>query len=1201
MGPNSTAMRHLKSLDLFSRTQRWRRAVAAGVAAALVATLGLAGPASAAVPPEQFDPARGCTVVGTALGDVLKGTDGDDVICGGGGGDTIKAGAGNDVVYGDAGGDTIYGGSGDDIVYGGEGGDTIRGEDGADVVHGEGGGDTVLAGAGPDTVWGGDGADTLWGEDGPDSLFGEAGADTVRGGASDDVIADTGKADTLWGDDGDDRIIAGEGADSVRGNAGDDLLIGGPGNDSHYGDAGTDSCAGGTGPNAYYSCERKIAAGDLGGADGDLDGDGLPDGVELRAGSDPLARDTDADGIEDAAEFDTGTSPTSADTDGDGIPDPDDDVDGDGLTSAQELAAGSSGVKPDTDGDGLGDGEEVAAGLDPAVADSDGDGLRDGDEPKVGANPADADTDGDGVGDGEDVFTITLEMAEPPARLVATGLAAGLLETRLLASGDQRLEGLPGQRSPPVEVAAPDGVTGVLTVWFDTAGLTSADDVALLHYDTAADLLDVPAGQVVDLAGGAVTVEVDRFSPFVVVDVAEFAAIWNREFPSGPPVPGGRKPIDLVLVLDSSGSMSDNDPRRVRVGASEALIDALADADRVAVVDFDTRALILRFLTEDKAAAKQALSRIDASGGTNLTVGMGTALGLLSSPDPARTGAVVLLTDGAGAYDKALTQQAIDLGVTVYTVGLGRGTDEALLDGIASATGGKFFLADSAGDLTGIFREGIGGTLDDVDTDGDGLADTAESAGMLTSTGKILYSDPAREDTDGDGLTDGEEMGYLPSPGHAFGRGTAFQVLSNPALTDTDGDGLDDATEVANRFDAFDPDPDHDGLDDSEEWDWGTNDYSRDTDVDGWTDGEEAEMAAAGTGHDPTIYDEQVSRWQWTTDFIFGFYCGDLIGVFDDCGTYTVAAMAGAIVSGFLPLVADVRDMVGNWIKSDWVGVGFSAIGLVPLAGDLLKIGNRLVQLASGVGKLEGAARVTAIRNLGAHLDDPAKWSAKAVREVIEELNPGMMSRLGRITAKLGGDEAVLRFVSVGARHGFDPVHCEDVLQNARGVTVIPDGVLRKDGTVITQVGLESDGDAILRHVMTRVEERQRLLPLPAGVEGPRRRLDVIGSGLDDAMDWVNDSLDPDIIRATEGVMAIEDKTYAVRHTSRVNGQIATDRLIADAMARDAEYAADLRFDSIGYAFFAKETRRGACGPDEVLLQDLKDAKFPYYIFLGRP
>jgi alpha-tubulin suppressor-like RCC1 family protein len=84
----------------------------------------------------------------------------------------------------------------------------------------------------------------------------------------------------------------------------------------------------------------------------DPDGDGLVTGIELRLGTDPLARDTNGDGIDDGTAVKVGTSAT------------DPDVDHDGLTNAQEIALGIDPFRPDTDGDGVMDGAD-AAPLDP--------------------------------------------------------------------------------------------------------------------------------------------------------------------------------------------------------------------------------------------------------------------------------------------------------------------------------------------------------------------------------------------------------------------------------------------------------------------------------------------------------------------------------------------------------------------------------------------------------------------------------------------------------------------------------------------------------------------------------------------------------------------------------------------------------------------------------------------------------------------
>lgn len=77
---------------------------------------------------------------------------------------------------------------------------------------------------------------------------------------------------------------------------------------------------------------------------------------------------------------------------------------------------------------------------------------------------------------------------------------------------------------------------------------------------------------------------------------------------------------------------------------------------------------------------------------------------------------------------------------------------------------------------------------DDVDSDGDGLSDEEEIAGIYG-----FDTDPHKADTDGDGLKDGEEV---------FG---THGVQTNPALKDSDYDGVDDFTEIHYGRNPMDP------------------------------------------------------------------------------------------------------------------------------------------------------------------------------------------------------------------------------------------------------------------------------------------------------------------------------------------------------------------------------------------------------------
>jgi hypothetical protein len=113
----------------------------------------------------------------------------------------------------------------------------------------------------------------------------------------------------------------------------------------------------------------------------DTDADGMPDWWEKQFGFDPntddAAADADADGRTNFEEFQAhAPDPKVADTEGDG------------LNDGREFTAGSNPLLADSDGDGLTDFNEVNTHLtSPALADTDGDGMNDAAEIASGNPP----------------------------------------------------------------------------------------------------------------------------------------------------------------------------------------------------------------------------------------------------------------------------------------------------------------------------------------------------------------------------------------------------------------------------------------------------------------------------------------------------------------------------------------------------------------------------------------------------------------------------------------------------------------------------------------------------------------------------------------------------------------------------------------------------------------------------------------------
>ncbi|HET9084735.1 MAG TPA: VWA domain-containing protein, partial [Candidatus Limnocylindrales bacterium] len=681
---------------------------------------------------------------------------------------------------------------------------------------------------------------------------------------------------------------------------------------------------------------RKLlgGVGDLGiDLAGDVDGDGLSNHVEFVIGSNVFDGDSDADGLTDA--FEVGellgrTSSVIADSDDDGVGDAAEDEDGDALSNYDEQRFGSRPLEADSDDDASTDAQEQRVGTDAARADTDGDGLADGVEPPLGLSPTNHDTDGDGVPDDRDAVEARLS---GPGEVSATIRGRGDLVTDAAITAlpaTEQTTGVPGQASPAYEFQISDHAvermtSGVITLPFDVAQVSPAD-ARVFYLDQDEGLWRPAEGkQSVDAADSTVSTTVEHFSTYAVFD----ATAWERRW-AGHVSCIGRSGanLDIALILDSSGSMAKNDPEGRRLDAARAVVDSMLAGDRAAVVDFDSDGQLLQELTTSKASLRRAISDVDADGSpTNIGTGVRTALDELL--DRGRSTAVrgaILIADGAGNYNPALTDQARDAGIIINTVGLGDDSDFTVLKAIAAGTGGKFVRVGRADQLPDVFRrlaDNTGGE-EVSDTDEDGLSDCLETTGILAANGRTYYTNPHDADTDHDGLTDGEEVGErvdfarlgedigIPALTRLGDSGSrVYSLRSYPTLVDSDDDGLLDATELDDRTRLFDGDSDHDSIGDATERAIGTNPWWPNTDGDSFTDA--YEYTHSGDGLKPLFYDRKVSKLSYLADFVRGFTLGDLLP------KESTAWLAGSLTSSFIPLV-DIRDILGNGTRGDWVG-----------------------------------------------------------------------------------------------------------------------------------------------------------------------------------------------------------------------------------------------------------------------------------------
>lgn len=190
-----------------------------------------------------------------------------------------------------------------------------------------------------------------------------------------------------------------------------------------------------------------------------------------------------------------------------------------------------------------------------------------------------------------------------------------------------------------------------------------------------------------------------------------------------PPAPdSGRQPLDVVLVLDKSGSMSGEPLKSVKA-ATEHFLRLAGPEDRVGVVAFDDSAdLVLELATHQFDTAAARIRRISTGGSTNLSGGWLKAIEMLeASARPEALRRVIILTDGqanVGETDPdrlaSIAASARSRSITTTTIGFGEGYDERLLAIIADAgTGNDYWCAgpDHAPQIFNDEFEGLASTV----------------------------------------------------------------------------------------------------------------------------------------------------------------------------------------------------------------------------------------------------------------------------------------------------------------------------------------------------------------------------------------------------------------------------------------------------------------------------------------------------------
>jgi len=153
-------------------------------------------------------------------------------------------------------------------------------------------------------------------------------------------------------------------------------------------------------------------------------------------------------------------------------------------------------------------------------------------------------------------------------------------------------------------------------------------------------------------------------------------------------------PLNLCLVIDRSGSMSDK-PLEMVKKAAISIIEQLNPCDRISVIAFDHRAKVIvpNQAVTDLEPIKQKIRLMVADGGTAIDEGLRLGLKEVAAHNQHCVSRIFLLTDGENEHGDnnrclRLAELSAEYNVTIDTLGFGEHWNQDVLEQISDSAQG---------------------------------------------------------------------------------------------------------------------------------------------------------------------------------------------------------------------------------------------------------------------------------------------------------------------------------------------------------------------------------------------------------------------------------------------------------------------------------------------------------------------------------
>eukprot|EP00549_Striatella_unipunctata_P003777 CAMPEP_0118692340 /NCGR_PEP_ID=MMETSP0800-20121206/11220_1 /TAXON_ID=210618 ORGANISM="Striatella unipunctata, Strain CCMP2910" /NCGR_SAMPLE_ID=MMETSP0800 /ASSEMBLY_ACC=CAM_ASM_000638 /LENGTH=502 /DNA_ID=CAMNT_0006590297 /DNA_START=208 /DNA_END=1716 /DNA_ORIENTATION=- len=194
-----------------------------------------------------------------------------------------------------------------------------------------------------------------------------------------------------------------------------------------------------------------------------------------------------------------------------------------------------------------------------------------------------------------------------------------------------------------------------------------------------------------------------------------------------------RAPVNILVALDVSGSMSNNNKLGLCKDTLKLLLHELGPRDQFGLVTFSNQACLevpsKKMSHDNKTNAVQTINKLDARGGTNMSGAIGLAVQEMTSGSAATmnkkddnvVNCIFLLTDGhatSGVLDPtqltALTRGLLSdtNNISLYCFGYGEDHDGNLLAQMAQTTpSGTYYFIQQDSHVKTAFGDALGGIL----------------------------------------------------------------------------------------------------------------------------------------------------------------------------------------------------------------------------------------------------------------------------------------------------------------------------------------------------------------------------------------------------------------------------------------------------------------------------------------------------------